>query len=157
MIQIKNVLVPTDFSEPAEAALRYGKAFAETFGAALHLVHVLDESALVYPWSSPDGTPIALGAARTEMEHMIKDRLSRILTAEEIGKYSAHVSTLCGSPFLEIVAYAKAQAVDLIIMGTHGRGPIAHMLMGSVAEKVVRKAPCPVLTVRTTEHEFVEP
>src|SRR6266446_4008190 len=68
MIQIKNVLVPTDFSEPSEVALRYGKAFSETFGAALHLVHVLDESALVYPWTSPDGMPIALLYARLVRE-----------------------------------------------------------------------------------------
>jgi nucleotide-binding universal stress UspA family protein len=155
MIQIKNVLVPTDFSEPSDVALRYGKAFAENFQAALHLIHVLDESALVYPWTSPDGTPIALGAARSEMENMIKDRLSKILSDAEREKFSARVSTLCGSPFMEIVAYAKAQNIDLIVMGTHGRGPIAHMLMGSVAEKVVRKAPCPVLTVRHPEHEFI--
>lgn len=157
MIEIKNVLVPTDFSEPSDVALRYGKAFAEQFEASLHLVHVLDESALVYPWTSPDGMPIALGEARTEMEHMIKDRLSKILSDAERQKYSARVATMCGSPFLEIVAYAKAQNIDLIVMGTHGRGPIAHMLMGSVAEKVVRKAPCPVLTVRPSEHEFVTP
>ncbi|HEV2970978.1 MAG TPA: universal stress protein [Pirellulales bacterium] len=157
MIHIKNVLVPTDFSEPSDVALRYGKAFAESFQAALHLIHVLDESALVYPWTSPDGTPIALGAARSEMENMVKDRLSKILSDAEREKYSARVSTLCGSPFMEIVAYAKAQSIDLIVMGTHGRGPIAHMLMGSVAEKVVRKAPCPVLTVRHPEHEFIVP
>ena len=57
------------------------------------------------------------------------------------------IVTLTGSPFVEIVRYAKEQDIDLIVMGTHGRGPIAHMLMGSVAEKVVRKAPCPVLTL----------
>ena len=156
MIQIKRVLVPTDFSEPSEAALRYGKAFVETFGAELHLVHVLDEAALVYPWTTPDGTPVTLGTARTDLEHMVKDRLGRILTDEEREQYRAHVATMCGSPFLEIIAYAKAQEIDLIVMGTHGRGPIAHMLMGSVAERVVRKAPCPVLTVRHPEHEFIE-
>jgi nucleotide-binding universal stress UspA family protein len=91
------------------------------------------------------------------MEHMVKDRLSRILTDAERQTYSAHVVTLCGSPFMEIVAYAKAQNIDLIVLGTHGRGPIAHMLMGSVAERVVRKAPCPVLTVRNPEHEFIGP
>ena len=78
------------------------------------------------------------------------------LTDAERQKYSAEIVTLIGSPFLEIVSYAKAKDIDLIVMGTHGRGPIAHMLMGSVAEKVVRKAPCPVLTVRHPEHEFIE-
>jgi nucleotide-binding universal stress UspA family protein len=65
--------------------------------------------------------------------------------------------TLRGSPFVEIVRYAKQHDIDLIVMGTHGRGPIAHMFMGSVAERVVRKATCPVLTVRSPEHEFVMP
>ena len=62
-----------------------------------------------------------------------------------------------GPPFLEIVRYAQEANIDLIVLGTHGRGGLAHMLLGSVAEKVVRKAPCPVLTVRHPEHEFVAP
>ena len=62
-----------------------------------------------------------------------------------------------GSAFIEIICYAKEHNIDLIVLGTHGRGPIAHMLMGSVAEKIVRKAPCPVLTVRHPQHEFVMP
>ncbi len=157
MIAIKEIMAPTDFSEPSEIALRYAKALAENFQARLHLVHVIDENALIYPWTSPDGTPIALGAARTELEQVSADRLGKLLTAEEREKFSAQVEILVGSPFLEIITYAKTQNIDLIIMGTHGRGPIAHMLMGSVAEKVVRKAPCPVLTVRHPEHEFVMP
>ena len=88
---------------------------------------------------------------------MVKDRLGKILTDAERTKYSAQIEMVCGSPFLEIIAYAKSREIDLIVMGTHGRGPIAHMLMGSVAEKVVRKAPCPVLTVRHPEHEFLMP
>jgi nucleotide-binding universal stress UspA family protein len=65
--------------------------------------------------------------------------------------------TKVGAPFVEILRYAKEQGIDLIVMGTDGRGPIVHMLIGSVAEKVVRKAPCPVLTVRHPQHEFVLP
>lgn len=157
MISIKEILAPTDFSEPSEVAMRYAKALAENFGARLHLVHVLDENALVYPWTSPDGTPIALGAARTELEQVTADRLGKLLSTEEREKFSAKVEILVGSPFLEIINYAKTQDIDLIILGTHGRGPIAHILMGSVAERVVRKAPCPVLTVRHPEHEFIMP
>ncbi len=157
MIAIKQLLVPSDFSEPSEVALRYGKALAEMFQAKLHLVHVLDENALIYPWTSPEGSTLTLGAARVELEHAVQDRLNHVLTAEERDKYSAQIVTLIGSPFLEIITYAKSQNIDLIVMGTHGRGPIAHMLMGSVAEKVVRKAPCPVLTVRHPEHEFIMP
>src|ERR1700676_4893632 len=155
MIAINRVLVPTDFSEPSDVAVQYGKAFAETFHATLHLVHVLDENTLIYPWTSPEGSTLTLGAARAELEHLVQDRLSHVLTDAEREKFSAQVVTLIGSPFLEIVTYAKTQNIDLIVMGTHGRGPIAHMLMGSVAEKVVRKAPCPVLTVRPPEHEFL--
>ncbi len=157
MISIKQVLVPTDFSEPSQAALLYGKAFVEQFGARLHLVHVLDENALVYPWATPEGETFALGTARADVEKAVRTRLEHVLSDEERKKYSAEIVTLIGSPFLEIVTYAKAHEIDLIVIGTHGRGPIAHMLMGSVAEKVVRKAPCPVLTVRHPEHEFVMP
>ncbi len=157
MISIKDVMAPTDFSEPSDVAVRYAKALAENFHARLHLVHVLDENALIYPWTAPDGAPLALGAARTELEHLAQDRLGKILSPAEREAFSAKVVILSGSPFLEIVHYAKAQNIDLIVMGTHGRGPFAHMLMGSVAEKVVRKAPCPVLTVRHPEHEFVMP
>ena len=136
-------------------AAEYGKAFAEQFRASLHLVHVLDESALVYPWTSPDGMPIALGEARTEMEHMIKDRLKqgaqRRRAPEVFGPRRHDVR----QPVSRDRRLRQAQNIDLIVMGTHGRGPIAHMLMGSVAEKVVRKAPCPVLTVRSSEHEFL--
>ncbi len=97
----------------------------------------------------------ALGTARAEVEEIVRNRIEHVLTDVERQKYSAEIVTLIGSPFLEIVSYAKAKDIDLIVMGTHGRGPIAHMLMGSVAEKVVRKAPCPVLTVRHPEHEFI--
>ena len=157
MIAIKQVLVPTDFSEPSEVAVRYGKALADQFQSKLHLIHVLDENALVYPWTSPEGSTLTLSSARAELEHAAQDRLNTVLTPEEREKYAAQIITLIGSPFLEIVNYAKTQNIDLIVMGTHGRGPIAHMLMGSVAEKVVRKAPCPVLTVRHPEHEFIMP
>ena len=66
-------------------------------------------------------------------------------------------ATSVGHPFVEIIRYAKANEIDLIVIGTHGRGPVKHLLLGSVAEKVVRKAPCPVLTVRQPGHTFVMP
>ena len=66
-------------------------------------------------------------------------------------------ATAQGTPFLEIIRYAKEKDIDMIVMGTHGRSGLVHMLMGSVAEKVVRKAPCPVLTVRPEGHKFVMP
>src|SRR5437667_12664295 len=157
MIAIKKILVPTDFSEPSEIAVRYGKELAGAFEASLHVLTVVEENAMVYAWTSPEGAPVSLANLRIEMEKSARDQISRVLTDEERSKYRAQLVTLVGSPFLEIVRYAKSQDIDLIVMGTHGRGPIAHMLIGSVAEKVVRKSPCPVLTVRHPEHEFVMP
>jgi nucleotide-binding universal stress UspA family protein len=156
VIALKHILVPTDFSEPSEVAGRYAKALAETFGATLHLLHVLDESYLA--WAASEGFASPLGAdVRGEAEKGARDRLQRALTDAERDKFQARSVLRIGSPFAEIIRYAREENVDLIVMGTHGRGLIAHMLLGSVAEKVVRKAPCPVLTVRHPEHEFVQP
>jgi nucleotide-binding universal stress UspA family protein len=157
MIVIKHILVPTDFSEPALVAMKYARALAENFGASLHLLHVIEENSLDYfAWTSPVGSP-AMASVQLEMEKTARFQLEQMMTADERTKFELKIVTLVGSPFLEIIRYARSQNIDLIIMGTHGRGPIAHMLMGSVAEKVVRKAPCPVLTVRHPEHEFVMP
>jgi nucleotide-binding universal stress UspA family protein len=156
MLNLKQILVPTDFSTPSENALLYGKALAETFGATLHLIHVVEEPP-VYPWASPEGLmPMPL-PAWGEIEETVRAQMGKLLTDAEQRLFRAQVVTAAGSPFVEIVRYAKSHEIDLIVIGTHGRGPVAHMLLGSVAEKVVRKAPCPVLTVRHPEHEFVMP
>jgi len=92
-----------------------------------------------------------------QIEAEARNRLHGVMT--DAGRLRLRVELVMeqGSPFLEIIRYAKDHDIDLIVMGTHGRGPIAHMLMGSVAEKVVRRAPCPVLTVKHPEHKFVMP
>ncbi len=156
MITLQRILVPTDFSEPSGNALRYAKAFSEQFKARLHVLHVIEESAFAYTWTTPEGS-LVMPDVRGEIETSARRQLEAVLSPEEQGKYHACLATVIGSPFLEIVRYAKNENIDLIVLGTHGRGPIAHMLMGSVAEKVVRKAPCPVLTVRQEEHEFIMP
>jgi nucleotide-binding universal stress UspA family protein len=148
MIALRQILLPTDFSEPSVNALKYAKAFADNFKASLHLMHVLET--VYYGWEVP---PLI----DEEIEEGAKKQLHSLLTEAECQQYQAQFHLRRGSPFLEIVRHARDQNVDLIVMGTHGRGPIAHMLLGSVAEKVVRKAPCPVLTVRHPEHEFVMP
>jgi nucleotide-binding universal stress UspA family protein len=92
-------------------------------------------------------------------EEWIKDagtRLASSLTDAERQKLKAVTTTVLGHPVMEVLRYASENAIDLIVMGTHGRGPLGHVVLGSVAERVVRKAPCPVLTVRTPEREFVE-
>jgi nucleotide-binding universal stress UspA family protein len=155
MIAIKTILVPTDFSEASESALKYGKALADAFGASLHLVHVM-EDLLAHAWSA-EVYVASMPALREEIAKEATERLAGMLTDDEHQRLKSTTAILAGNPFLEIIRYAGAQNVDLIVIGTHGRGALAHMLLGSVAEKVVRKAPCPVLTVRPAQHEFVMP
>ena len=155
MLTLTTVLVPTDFSAASESALRYGKAMAEKFGATLHVVHVM-EDLLAHAWAA-EVYVSSMPQLRDEIEKESRQRLGTLLTDTERQTFRAETALLAGNPFLEIIRYAKAHNVDLIVMGTHGRGPIAHMLLGSVAEKVVRKSPCPVLTVREAQHEFVMP
>ena len=155
MTQVTTILVPTDFSDASESALRYGKGMARAFGASLHVVHVM-EDLLAHAWAA-EVYVASMPQLRDEIEKESRQRLGTLLTEVERAELRAETALLAGNPFLEIVRYAKAHNIDLIVMGTHGRGPIAHMLLGSVAEKVVRKSPCPVLTVREAQHEFVMP
>jgi nucleotide-binding universal stress UspA family protein len=86
-----------------------------------------------------------------------KTRIEETVTADERTKYRAQLATVLGHPVVEILRYAGEHNVDLVVIGTHGRGPLGHMVMGSVAERVVRKSNCPVLTVHHPEREFVVP
>ena len=153
MIALKRILVPTDFSECSDAALKYARALNETFGATLHLLHVVQDP-YTQPWAA-EAFPTPLGEMLVQWETQARQRLATLLP-EGDDRTGAVIATIVGSPFYEIVRYATEQQIDLIVIGTHGRGPLGHMLLGSVAEKVVRKAPCPVLTVRHPQHEFVE-
>jgi nucleotide-binding universal stress UspA family protein len=156
MIALHQILLPTDFSVPSEVAGQYAKALAETFGATLHVLHVLDETYLT--WAATEGLALPVDTdLRAEAESSARARLEQVLTEAERVKYRARVVLRVGTPFVEIIRYAREEGIDLIVMGTHGRGLIAHLLLGSVAERVVRKSPCPVLTVRHPEHEFVLP
>ena len=133
---------------------RMGKALAEAFGATLHVVHVIEE-----PYGQPWAVEAYGFSLATLQEEWIKDAQSRLatsLTDEERTSLKAVTTTVLGHPVMEVLRYANDNAIDLIVMGTHGRGPLGHVVLGSVAERVVRKAPCPVLTVRTPEREFVE-
>jgi universal stress protein A len=154
MIDLHRILVPTDFSKHSLNALKYAAALADKFQAEIYLLHVVQDLALFLP-DAISGTPPYLPPT-DQMLTAVRDSLDK-LAREELSKLTVHCLAREGAPFFEIIACAKENDVDLIIMGTHGRGLLAHMLMGSVAEKVVRKAPCPVLTVRHPEHEFVHP
>jgi nucleotide-binding universal stress UspA family protein len=155
MIKMDKVLVATDFSEASKSALVYGKEFARTFGAALHVLHVVENS---MTWVGPEAVSVDFVRLQAELEATARNTLDRLINAEDREQLKAVTAIrVGGSTALEIAAYAKEEGIDLILVGTHGRGMIGHLLLGSVAEKVVRIAPCPVLTVRHPEHEFVEP
>lgn len=155
MIELHRILVPTDFSDNAKQALRYGRALATTFGAELHLLHVLQDLVSVLPEPGLAFPPP--GDYMGELQESAERALQQLLSSPDAKPLSVVRETRQGPPFLEIVRYAQEAEIDLIVLGTHGRTGLAHILLGSVAEKVVRKAPCPVLTVRPDEHEFVMP
>ena len=156
MITLKNILVATDFSEPSEAALAYGRALARDFNGTLHVVHVVGNvgsavyGAEAYVTSVPELQQDVEDAARKQLDDLLVDN-------DEPPLPTRRVLITSNAPALAIVDYARQEHINLIITGTHGRGAVAHLLMGSVAERVVRTAPCPVLTVRHPEHEFVVP
>jgi nucleotide-binding universal stress UspA family protein len=155
MIKITNVLVATDFSDTSESALNYGREFARAFGATLHVLHVVDN---VMMWVGPEAAGIDYVQLQAEREAAARDTLNRIVTSEDREQLKAVTAVRTGnSPAFEIAGYAKADGIDMIVMGTHGRGMMGHLLMGNVAEKLVRIAPCPVLTVHHPEHEFIQP
>lgn len=145
MIQLNRILVATDFSECSREAVRVACGFADLFGAELHLLHVLESHAISTPVFAGG---LALNQWIQESRRAAEAGLAGAVPAEwAVGKRV--LRTIAEGPaYLEIVRYAGQQAIDLIVLGTHGRSGIAHALVGSVAERVVRKAPCPVLTVR---------
>jgi nucleotide-binding universal stress UspA family protein len=148
MIELRRILVPTDFSEPSAAALRYGVELARRFHARLYLFHVVE-----HPGEAAEAEyPIGLFDTMKNAAH---DRLRQLLTAEELGNLEPLCAMHIGMAAEEIVRHAQDQDIDLIVMGTHGREGVVRALLGSVAEKVVRRATCPVLTVHHPEREFV--
>jgi nucleotide-binding universal stress UspA family protein len=157
MIVLKTVLVATDFSEPSAAALAYGREFAVTFGAQLVVAHVAANT-LTRGYGGGDGFVIIDPALQHEIEAGARRQLDDLISDEDRQQLrAATVLLTSNAPAHAITDYANEAGVDLIVLGTHGRGGVTHLLMGSVAERVVRTAPCPVLTVRHPEHEFVLP
>lgn len=156
MISLKNILVATDFGEVADAALIYGRTLARNFGATLHVVHVT-QSVYITTFGAEAYTAMVPELQR-DLDEAAQKRLNELLIDSD-GSNPPTIGAIrtSNNPAVAIIEYAKEKNVDLIITGTHGRGGVAHLMMGSVAERVVRLAPCPVLTVRHPEHEFVWP
>jgi len=155
MIRLERILLPTDFSDYSKTACNYACAFADQLGSELHLLHVLQDLVAMVPEPGLAFPPP--GDYMRELQESAENGLAELLNPDWVEGKSIVRATRQGPPFLEIVRYAKESDVDLIVMGTHGRSGLAHVLLGSVAEKVVRKAPCPVLTVRPSDHQFATP
>jgi len=154
MIALKNVLVATDFSEASESALRYGRALAHAFGATLHVVHVIPDPLLSFSWAGSPEAGIGTGAHHVWVAEA-RNRLDVLVSPRDRASLHAQLVVLSGEPVRQIIEYAMKHDIGLAVLGTRGKGPVEHLLLGSVAERVVRFATCPVLTVRPDQHEFV--
>jgi nucleotide-binding universal stress UspA family protein len=141
------ILVPTDFSPPSDAALEYARIVAAKFGSALRILHVIDDPSDSSTFVS-DGFAPSTEDIRAALLGQARKRLDHLMTLVDRSRYNSHADAVLGTPPTAIIDYATATGTSLIVMGTHGRTGLAHLLMGSVAEQVVRTAPCPVLTVR---------
>jgi|SaaInl7_200m_RNA_FD_contig_21_1501420_length_614_multi_18_in_0_out_0_1 nucleotide-binding universal stress UspA family protein len=154
MVRIEKILVPTDCSELSREALLYAIEFAKEFKATLTLLMVTASEPLTilndYGYFSPELHQKIV----TESEKRAKMELEEFWTAIPEPKVEATLINIKGDPFTEIIRYAKDKSMDLIIMGTHGRTGLKHIVMGSVAEKVVRYSPQPVLTIKRHDYHF---
>ena len=147
--QIGRILVPIDFSEHSQKALRYALAFAHQFGAEVTLVHIVEQ--MVYPgdWMYP---PLAVTDFATEKREEMISRLQSLDAGS--GVKTQHIVRI-GRAWQEIIEIAQEMKSDMLILATHGYTGLKHVLLGSVAEKIIRHAPCPVLTVRPDERDFL--
>jgi universal stress protein A len=155
VILLNSVLVATDFGDTSKSALEYGRNLARAFGATLHVLHVAQR---VAPLAGAEFDTTNLGDLQADVMDDAQRQLEALLTNDDRTRLHAKPMVVASSAVASaIVAYAKETHVDVIVVGTHGRGAVSHLLMGSVAEHVVRNAPCPVLVVRPNEHEFILP
>ena len=141
-LTVRTILVPVDFSECSLEALQYGMAIAEMFSARVVVLHVIDASV----FSSIEGMAVSLPVA--EITTTMANRLAEWV--QQAGRQGIDITWFVevGLPFTEISTAIDRHHADLVVMGTHGRTGLGHMMLGSVAERVVQRAPCPVLTVK---------
>ena len=147
--QISSILVPVDFSAGSHAAIEYALGLARTYRAKVTLFHAQDA-----PTSMNQIVPGADNHVDSRREEVrIRSSLEAYATRFNAdGAVDLHIDVRCGSPIEQIVSASTTHEFDLIVMGTHGRTGVGHLIMGSVAEMVVRKAACPVLTVHLPEN-----
>ncbi len=151
-LKINKVLVPIDFSDYSKSALRYAITFAKQFKAELILVYVVEP--IIYPPDFSIGQ-IAIPTVNTEWDERAREELNKLAKNEIPAELKSKTIIKTGKPFVEIIDTASEEDVDIIIIATHGHSGVEHILFGSTAEKVVRKAPCPVLTLREPVKGFL--
>lgn len=153
MIQLKRVLLPTDFSESARHAFGYAVSFAREYEAELYLLHVIEVLPMGY---AGELFPAAMTQVMDEISTYARDELQKLADeALRRGCPTVYQRTAQGKPSTEIPRVAREDTIDLIVLGTHGHGVLNRALFGSTTDRVTRKAPCPVLVCRLFEHEFV--
>ena len=155
MIKIEKILFPTDFSEHSRHAFSYAMSFAKEYGARLYMLHIVEDVqylANAYMFDVPIMPSFAdMEQSRLkEMQEFIdREAADSSISIEKMIKH--------GRPFIEIIQTARDENIDLIVIATHGRSGLEYVFFGSTAEKVVRKAPCPVLSIRMPGHGFIMP
>lgn len=155
MITLKVVLVATDFTKASAAALAYGRELARTFGAKLHVLHIAENIVTRYVFEGAMAVPMDV---QIEYEKSSLERVESVLREDDRRELGAMAAVrVSNTPADAIVEYATEAGADVIVVGTHGRKALAHFVLGSVAERVVRTAPCPVLTVHPLERDFIAP
>jgi universal stress protein A len=152
-IVLSKILVPIDFSDYSKKALQYAIPFAKQFNAAIYLLYVVEPT--IYPADFSFGQ-IGMPNVENELRTKGEQELQELITHEIKGVVSSEAFVKVGLPFVEVVSFAKDEKIELIIVATHGHSGVEHVLFGSTAEKIVRKAPCPVLVVRSDERDFVD-
>jgi nucleotide-binding universal stress UspA family protein len=161
MINLKRILLPTDFSPHNRGAVAYAQALTAEFEAELHLLHVVQDRAQGLPdfVMGLDLEPLRehLGERLEDHEHGALAQLEQVIDGHWRAAHHTILATRNGRPYPEIIRYVRAHDIDLVVLGTHGRGGLVHALLGSVAENVIRTAPCPVLAVRADGHSFAMP
>lgn len=153
-MDFKKILFPTDFSESSKFALPFAVSMATKFQAHLTLVHVIEPivTPVDFAWGTYNYPDI-----EKQVNSYAEDSLKKIVDESVPGEIETDVVILYGKPWREVVTYAKENAMDLIVIPTHGLSGLSHAIYGSTAEKVIRKAPCPVLTIRHPDVKFDMP
>ncbi len=158
MIRLEKILVPVDFSDHSQKAIKYGVELAKDRRASLTLLHVINQKIIdAVQELSIKGYKGDFVEVVRKMVHERREDLERSIPEPwRDGLPEVTYEIRKGRPAEEVIRYAKENAIDLIVVGTHGRSALANVLLGSVANTVVLQAPCPVLVVRPIEHDFVE-